>query len=237
MLQVPLFVNPGERIKVDTRYGRVHHPGLSAADAVAPTSPPATRHDERRALPLPLRGGAQGQPPVDGRRRPGRRPRPVHRDAGRRPSRPTGRRSTRLIDDAAIGWELERMAVVDRNVLRLAVAELLDRPDAPGGGDPRRGGGAGQRLLHRRVGPVRQRRTGHAGHRHPGLTGTRDWPASGAGRHPGLAGIRGWPASGAGRNPGLTGIRGWPEPGAGRNPHPTVATVIGPPPPTRPEPR
>ncbi len=36
-----------------------------------------------------------------------------------------------LIDDAAIGWDLDRMAVVDRNVLRLAVAELLDRPDVP----------------------------------------------------------------------------------------------------------
>ena len=37
----------------------------------------------------------------------------------------------RLIGDAAIGWELERMAVVDRTVLRLAVAELLEFPDSP----------------------------------------------------------------------------------------------------------
>ncbi len=37
----------------------------------------------------------------------------------------------RLVDGAAIGWDLERMAVVDRNVLRLAVAELLDCPDVP----------------------------------------------------------------------------------------------------------
>jgi N utilization substance protein B len=36
-----------------------------------------------------------------------------------------------LIDGAAIGWDLARMAVVDRNVLRLAVAELLERPDVP----------------------------------------------------------------------------------------------------------
>jgi N utilization substance protein B len=36
-----------------------------------------------------------------------------------------------LIDEAAIGWELERMAVVDRNVLRLAVAELMDFSDVP----------------------------------------------------------------------------------------------------------
>jgi len=36
-----------------------------------------------------------------------------------------------LITGAAIGWDLERMAVVDRNVLRLAVAELLACPDVP----------------------------------------------------------------------------------------------------------
>jgi N utilization substance protein B len=36
-----------------------------------------------------------------------------------------------LIDGAAIGWDLERMAVVDRNVLRLAVAELVGCPEVP----------------------------------------------------------------------------------------------------------
>jgi N utilization substance protein B len=36
-----------------------------------------------------------------------------------------------LIDEAAIGWDLGRMAVVDRNVLRLAVAELLTQPEIP----------------------------------------------------------------------------------------------------------
>lgn len=36
-----------------------------------------------------------------------------------------------LIGRAAIGWELGRMAVVDRNVLRLALAELLGSPDVP----------------------------------------------------------------------------------------------------------
>jgi transcription antitermination protein NusB len=36
-----------------------------------------------------------------------------------------------LVDAAAIDWDLERMAVVDRNVLRLAVAELLECPDVP----------------------------------------------------------------------------------------------------------
>jgi len=32
---------------------------------------------------------------------------------------------------AAIGWDLGRMAVVDRNVLRLATAELLTCDDVP----------------------------------------------------------------------------------------------------------
>ncbi len=36
-----------------------------------------------------------------------------------------------LVGDASIGWELDRMPVVDRSVLRLAVAELLACPDVP----------------------------------------------------------------------------------------------------------
>jgi transcription antitermination protein NusB len=36
-----------------------------------------------------------------------------------------------LIDAAAIDWDIQRMAVVDRNVLRLAVAELLECPEVP----------------------------------------------------------------------------------------------------------
>ena len=41
----------------------------------------------------------------------------------------------RQIDDAieavSVNWRLDRMAKVDRNVLRLAVHELLHRPDVP----------------------------------------------------------------------------------------------------------
>jgi len=36
-----------------------------------------------------------------------------------------------LITGAAIGWDIARMAVVDRNVLRLATAELLAEPEVP----------------------------------------------------------------------------------------------------------
>jgi N utilization substance protein B len=41
-----------------------------------------------------------------------------------------GSEADRLVTDASIGWSPERMAVVDRLVLRLATAELLD-PDGP----------------------------------------------------------------------------------------------------------
>ena len=36
-----------------------------------------------------------------------------------------------LIGTHAIDWTIERMAAVDRNILRLAVYELLERPDIP----------------------------------------------------------------------------------------------------------
>ena len=36
-----------------------------------------------------------------------------------------------LVDQASIGWDLDRLAVVDRNVLRLALAELLGSPEVP----------------------------------------------------------------------------------------------------------
>ena len=37
----------------------------------------------------------------------------------------------RMIDDASIGWDVGRLAVVDRIVLRMAVAELRSFPDVP----------------------------------------------------------------------------------------------------------
>ena len=40
-------------------------------------------------------------------------------------------RIDQLVTEAAVGWQLERMPVVDRTVLRLATYELLARPDIP----------------------------------------------------------------------------------------------------------
>jgi transcription antitermination protein NusB len=36
-----------------------------------------------------------------------------------------------LVGSAAVGWEIERMPVVDRSILRLAAYELLERGDTP----------------------------------------------------------------------------------------------------------
>ena len=41
-----------------------------------------------------------------------------------------GDEADRLVAQASVGWSLERMAVIDRLVLRMAVAELLD-PSGP----------------------------------------------------------------------------------------------------------
>jgi transcription antitermination protein NusB len=36
-----------------------------------------------------------------------------------------------LMAAAAVGWEVSRMPVIDRTILRLATWELMDRPDVP----------------------------------------------------------------------------------------------------------
>jgi N utilization substance protein B len=41
------------------------------------------------------------------------------------------RRIDELIAQYAVGWTLDRMPVVDRNILRLALFELLHEPDTP----------------------------------------------------------------------------------------------------------
>jgi len=36
-----------------------------------------------------------------------------------------------LLAEASVGWEIDRMPVIDRTILRLAVWELLERPEVP----------------------------------------------------------------------------------------------------------
>ena len=91
----------------------------------------APRHQQReRALSLLYEAELKGESPLavaDGAARAARPLRP-HPPRARR--RPPGTRPTHRIGGASVGWPLERMAVIDRLVLRLAVAELLD-PDGP----------------------------------------------------------------------------------------------------------
>ena len=70
-----------------------------------------------------------------------------------------------LVAAAAVGWELNRMPVVDRTILRLATWELVGRARHAGGRRHRRGRGAGQAVLHRKSGWFRERRAAH--HRPP----------------------------------------------------------------------
>lgn len=39
--------------------------------------------------------------------------------------------SDRIIADMAVDWTVERMATIDRNILRLAIYEIFHRPDIP----------------------------------------------------------------------------------------------------------
>jgi len=126
IVQVPLFVNPGDMLKVDTRSGRVLDPGLRWT-----TAPPGTNRGERGAL-FALRGRHK-------RREPGRRggspaghpdPFVTALIAATEASRP---KADALIAEVSVGWPLERLAVVDRLVLELAIAELLDPAGTAGG--------------------------------------------------------------------------------------------------------
>ena len=93
--------------------------------------PDATpRHQQReRALSLLYEAELKGQDPLEVLADLPVSPDPyvrhmVERAAGSRQD------ADRRIAGASVGWPLERMAVVDRIVLRLAVAELLD-PEGP----------------------------------------------------------------------------------------------------------
>jgi N utilization substance protein B len=96
-----------------------------------PGAEPATRHQQReRALLLLYEAELKNEDPVavaDGL--------PVPPDPYvltlLRQTVATREEAERRIAAAAIGWPLERMAVIDRLTLRLAVAELLDPAGPP----------------------------------------------------------------------------------------------------------
>ena len=91
----------------------------------------APRHQSRqRALTLLYEAELKGEPPADVLAALPMAPDPYVTTlvtlVGER-----GEEIDGLVDQAAIGWDLDRMAVVDRNVLRLATAELLTCDDVP----------------------------------------------------------------------------------------------------------
>ena len=91
----------------------------------------APRHQSRqRALTLLYEAELKGEPPADVLAALPMAPDPYVTTlvtlVGER-----GEEIDGLVDQAAIGWDLDRMAVVDRNVLRLAIAELLTGEDVP----------------------------------------------------------------------------------------------------------
>ena len=136
VIQVPLFVEPGREDQGGHPDRRVPDPGLSppAAGRIARGPIAATDHGPRTPSPGPrtgarpaLRGGPEGRaaPAACSRRWPGR-PRRRTRCTLVRAVACAGTEIDELVGGAAIGWDLDRMAVVDRNVLRLAMAELLE---------------------------------------------------------------------------------------------------------------
>jgi transcription antitermination protein NusB len=95
------------------------------------SSDPAPRHQSRqRALTLLYEADLKGEPPGDVLAALPVAPDPYVATlvgvVGEQ-----HQRIDELLASAAIGWDLDRMAVVDRNVLRLATAELLACADVP----------------------------------------------------------------------------------------------------------
>ena len=90
----------------------------------------ATRHQAReRALSLLYEAELKGSPPAEVVAALAVPPDPFAADLVAR-AEAHREEADRLVAEAAVGWSLERMAVVDRLVLRLAVTELLD-PSGP----------------------------------------------------------------------------------------------------------
>ena len=65
-----------------------------------------------------------------------------------------------LIEKHAQNWRLERMPVVDRNLLRTAVAEMLGYPNTPARDRDQRGAGDGAAVCGAGVDPLPERRAG-----------------------------------------------------------------------------
>jgi N utilization substance protein B len=97
---------------------------------VPPPAEAAPRHQQReRALSLLYEAELKGESPLDVADSLAVPPDPYVRTLLEQVAR-THDEAVRRIAAASVGWPLERMAVIDRLVLRMAVAELLD-PEGP----------------------------------------------------------------------------------------------------------
>lgn len=97
----------------------------------APDADAAPRHQQReRALTLLYEAELKGEDPVAVADALAVPPDPYVRTLLEH-SRATREEAERRISAASIGWPLDRMAVLDRLVLRLAIAELLDDAGPP----------------------------------------------------------------------------------------------------------
>ena len=157
-IQVPLFITTGEKIKVDTRSERLPRPGEQLTVA-------ARNKARKRAFQILFEADQRGadvltvladwmrhartdtrQPPVSEYT--------MELVEGYARARA---RIDELISQYAVGWTLDRMPVVDRNILRLGAYELIWVDDDAGRRGARRGGAARQGVLHGRVAGLRQR--------------------------------------------------------------------------------
>ena len=125
VVQVPLFVNEGERIRVDTRSGEYITPARDPCHR-APGSAGAGTGSALRGRDEGLCREATCSPTCHCLRR-------LTRRRSCALSTSIGDAIDGLISRFAHGWSLERMAALDRAALRMGTAELIDQPEVPTG--------------------------------------------------------------------------------------------------------
>ena len=129
-IQVPLFLTTGEKIKVDTRDGRLPRPGQQLTEMAARSKA------RKRALDILFEAEQRGVDALDGARPTGW-PTPdaagqrVHRGAGRGRRGSTASASTTCSPTYSVGWTLDRMPAVDRNSCGSAPTSCSGVDDVP----------------------------------------------------------------------------------------------------------